>query len=57
LKKAGVICYANNYRWKQDIEYIRLNTSKIKNVDDLMEKWAVWDFKTAWRLMSSRSMW
>lgn len=88
LKKAWVICYANNYRWKQDIVEIRENFDNhekvfdvrdsgsspewqgllsslggkvgirgLKNVDDLMNSWAVWDFKTAWRLMSSRWMW
>lgn len=57
LKNAGVIPYANNYRWKVDISEIRKTEESIKDVDFLMENWAVWEFKTAWRLMSSRWMW
>lgn len=57
LKKAWVIPYANNYRWKIDISEIIKNQDKIKEVDALMEIWAIWEFKTAWRLMSSRWMW
>ncbi len=58
LKEAWVICYANNYRWKQDIDKIReLSEKHLKDVDFLMENWAVWEFKTAGRLISSRGMW
>jgi len=58
LKNAWVICYANNYRWKQDIVKVRETPeNKYKEVDFLMESWAVWEFKTAGRIMSSRGMW
>jgi len=58
LKNAGVICYANNFRWKQDIDYIRkLSENKHKDVSYLMENWAIWELKTAGRIMSSRGMW
>lgn len=57
LKKAGVICYANNFKWKQDIKEIRENELKIKEVDELMTNWAEWIFKTAWRIISSKSHW
>lgn len=57
LKEAGVIVYANNYRWKVDIIDIRKKESFINNVEDLMEKWAIWQFKTAWRVVASKSHW
>jgi len=57
LKIAWVIPYANHFHGKEDIIDIRSKEDKIKNVDDLMNSWAIWDFKTAWRLMSSRWMW
>lgn len=57
LKEAWVICYANNFRWKQDIINIRKQDSKIKDIENLMESWAIWEFKTAWRVISSRGMW
>lgn len=56
LKKAWVICYANNYRWKEDIIKIK-EQKNIKDTDALMEKWAIWEFKTAWRLVATRWMW
>lgn len=58
LKDAGVICYANNYRGKQNTDKIR-ETSEIhlKEVDFLMEHWSTWEFKTAGRLVQSRGMW
>jgi len=55
LKNAWVICYANNFRWKQDISEIVKNEDKVKEVTDLMEKWAVWEFKTAGRVIASKS--
>ncbi len=58
LKKAGVICYANNFKWKQDVSYlIEENKEKYKEVDVLMSSGAIWEYKTAWRIMSSRWMW
>lgn len=58
LKKAWVIVYANNFREKQDIDEIKIQNDKnIKEVDILMENWANWDFKTAWRLISYRGHW
>ncbi len=58
MKDAGIICYANNFRWKIDIENIR-NTSEneYKEVSSLMENWSEKTFKTAGRIMSSRGMW
>lgn len=58
MKDAGIICYANKFEWKIDIENIRDNSLKnLKEVDFLMENWASWMFKTAGRIMSSRGMW
>lgn len=57
LKKAWVICYANSFHWKQDISDIRLKEKQVKEVEELMEKWAIWEFKTAGRIISSRWMW
>lgn len=57
LKKAWVIVYANNFRWKQDIIEIRNENKELKKVEDLMENWWVWEYKTAWRIISSRWMW
>jgi len=58
MMDAGIICYANNYRGKQDIEAIRKeNESTYKDVDKLMETWVSWDYKTAGRIIASRSMW
>ena len=58
MKEAWIICYANNYRWKQDTETIRDNSLKhLKEVDFLMENWAIWEFKTAGRIVQSRGMW
>ncbi len=55
---AWIICYANNYTWKQDIsKIIETNFEKYKDVDFLMENWAIWEFKTAGRIVSSRWMW
>ncbi len=58
LKDAWVICYANNYRGKQNVENIREVSEKhLKEVDFLMEHWSVGEFKTAGRIMQSRGMW
>lgn len=57
MKEAWIICYANCFHGKQDISDIRDNESKCKEVDFLMENWAVWEFKTAGRIISSRWMW
>lgn len=57
MKDAGIICYANNFRWKQDIlTLIESSKSKYKEVDFLMENWSVWEYKTAGRIISSRGM-
>lgn len=57
LKEAWIIVYANNYNWKIDINEITKKKNEIKKNEYLMENWAVWDFKTAWRIMSLRLMW
>jgi lysyl-tRNA synthetase class 2 len=57
LKDAWVICYANNYRWKQDISFVKTKTDSLKEVDSLMSWEIIWEFKTAGRIMSSRWMW
>ncbi len=58
MKKAWIICYANKFEEKQDIKKIRNSSENMyKEVEELMEKWASNKFKTAWRLISSRSMW
>lgn len=44
LKEASVICYANNYRWKQ-------------NIDEIIKQDEWKKVKTAWRLISHRWMW
>ncbi|MDD3646372.1 MAG: lysine--tRNA ligase [Candidatus Gracilibacteria bacterium] len=58
LKDAGVICYANNYRGKVDINKIKEESEKgkVADADNLMENGAVGEFKTAGRLMQSRGM-
>jgi len=57
MKDAWIICYANNYRGKQDLEKIRETSENyLKEVDFLSENWANGDFKTAWRIISSRGM-
>ena len=70
LKKSWVVCYANNFKGKQNIEEITSplipllqrekslkDFSSVKDSSTLMENWANWEFRTAWRLMSSRAMW
>ncbi|MDD3793742.1 MAG: lysine--tRNA ligase [Candidatus Gracilibacteria bacterium] len=57
LKDAGVICYANNYRGKQDIkDIIATSESQYKDVEKLMESGSQNTFQTAGRIMSSRGM-
>lgn len=56
MKEAGIICYANSFHGKQDIAEVRKNESQLKDVNQLMENGSVWEFKTAWRIMSSRGM-
>ena len=55
LKKAWVICYANNFRGKQDVIDVKKSEDKIKEIEVLMESGAIWEFKTAWRMMASKS--
>ncbi len=57
LKKAGVIVYANNFKWKTDINKIREKEANIKEVNSLMVNWAKGEFTTAGRIISSRWMW
>ncbi len=57
LKNAWVIVYANNYHWKQDIDFVIKNTSDLKEVEVLQESWAESKHKIAWRLMSYKSHW
>lgn len=56
LKDAGVICYANNYRGKQDIVELIAKQDYLKDAAELMEKGAIGEFKTAGRIISSRGM-
>ena len=57
MKDAGIICYANHFRWKQNLVDIRKKEAKAKDVEKLMKSWARWNFKTAGRIISSRGMW
>lgn len=58
MKDAWIICYANNFRGKQDISYLRdVSKDEYKDVDFLMENWSSKSFKTAGRIISSRWMW
>ena len=58
LKDAWVVPYANNYRGKQDIDYIiSEKENSLKDADLLTQNWAIWEFKTAWRLIGYRSFW
>lgn len=55
LKGAGVIVYANNYRGKEDIAFIKDQKAKIKDLDTLLSEWIKKDFQTAGRIMSIKS--
>ena len=57
LKNAGVICYANNFRWKQDISTLINSKDKVREADDIMSWEIIGQFKTAGRIISSRGMW
>lgn len=58
MQKSWIICYANNFRWKQDIiKLIEIPKNEYKEVEFLMENWASKVFKTAGRIISSRGMW
>lgn len=41
MKAAGIICYANNYRGKQDIKDLIEHKTSLKEVDFLMEHGAI----------------
>jgi lysyl-tRNA synthetase class II len=57
MKDAGIICYANKFKSKTDIQEIRKNPeNEYKEIDILMEKGAIKTFKTAGRIISSRGM-
>ena len=62
MKEAGIICYANNFSWKIDIfEIISVSANDtqwwhIRDVENLMAGWAIGEFKTAGRIISSRGM-
>lgn len=56
MKDAGIICYANHFHGKQDISDIRSQESKAKDAKQLMDGACVGEFKTAWRIISSRGM-
>ena len=56
LKSAWVICYADRFPWKQDISDLR-KMQALPHSDELMQTWASWQVKTAWRLVLSRAMW
>jgi lysyl-tRNA synthetase, class II len=55
LKEAGVIPYANSYPWKEDIDIVEKQTSKIKELDSILETGMSWDFKIAGRILSAKS--
>jgi len=61
LKDAGVICYANNYHGKIDISEIRNRSENdsqgwfIRDIENLMAGWAIAEFQTAGRIISSKS--
>ncbi len=57
LKNAWVVVYANNYHWKIDIIEIINKKEKIKDIEQLQEKNAKWDFQLAWRMISYKSHW
>ena len=58
MQESWIICYANNFRSKQDISKLRdTPETQHKLVEDLMENWSSKVFKTAGRIMSSRGMW
>ena len=62
MKDAGIICYANSFHGKIDIEEIisvSENDDKwghIRDIANLMEWGCIWEFKTAGRIISSRGM-
>jgi len=62
MKDAGIICYANSFHGKIDIQEIisvSENDDKwwhIRDIENLMEWGCIWEFKTAWRMISSRGM-
>ncbi len=55
LKNAWVIVYANNFHGKINIEDLRNENWKLREVEEIQESWVNLDFKTAWRLMSYKS--
>jgi len=61
LKAAGVICYANNFQGKIDIEEIISRSTSddqgwyLRDIENLMAGWSLWEFKTAGRIISSKS--
>jgi len=63
LKDAGVICYANNYLGKIDISEIRKRSERddqwgyIRDIENLQAGWAIAEFVTAGRIISSKSHW
>lgn len=56
LKDANIVPYANHYHWKTNIDKV-ISSKNIKNIEDLQENCALWDFSIAWRLMSYKSHW
>ena len=63
MKDAGIICYANQFKGKIDIFEIRSISENdtegghLREIENLMDWGCIWEFKTAWRIISSRSMW
>jgi len=61
LGDAGVICYANNYHGKIDISEIRKRSEDddqggyIRDIENLMAGGAIAEFRTAGRIISSKS--
>jgi len=61
LKDADVIPYANRFENKQDISEIKFISEAdtkwghLRDIDNLMEGWCIWEFRTAGRLITYRS--
>lgn len=62
MKEAGIVCYANSFEGKIDIEEIISRSENddkwghIRDIENLMEGGCIWEFRTAGRIMSSRGM-
>ncbi len=63
LKDADIIPYANKFENKQDISEIKSISENdtegghLRDIDNLMAGWCIWEFRTAGRLITYRSFW